>query len=135
MKIYAKICSYYVRLHFYKKVHGKKYILWDVTTCRFVDIYVRFGETFIFHLKGTRSVLQMEATDNSAILVSTRSTTWPHIPQKWITVIVKLDEYNWICNVLKLYPIMKTQKSSKLPLESLPQPDKLKLYTDKFNSN
>jgi len=77
----------------------------------------------------------MEATDNNAILFSTHCTTWPHIPQKLITIIVILDESHWICNVLKLYPIMKTQKSSKHPLESIPQSDKLKLYTDKFNNN
>jgi len=63
-------------------MHSKKYILGDVTTCTFVDIYLSFGETFIFLLKGTRSMLQMEATDTSAVLFSTHSTTWPHIPQK-----------------------------------------------------
>jgi hypothetical protein len=59
----------------------------------------------------------MEATDTSAILVSTHSTTWPHIPQKLIMLVVILDEYHWICNVLKLHPIMKTQMSSKHRLE------------------
>jgi len=83
----------------------------------FVALYESFGETCIFHLKGTRSVRQVEATETRAILVSTRSTAWPHIPQKLIMVVVILDEYHWICNVSKLYPIMKTQVSSKHPLE------------------
>jgi len=77
----------------------------------------------------------MEATDNSAILDLTHSTTWPHIPKILSTVVVIWDEYHWIYNVLKLYPIMKTQKSSKHPLESIPEPDKSKLYTDKFSNN
>jgi len=115
-------------------MHSKKYILGNVT-CTFVDLYLSFGETFIFYLKVTRSVLQMESTDTSAILVSTHSTTWPHIPQKLIMVAVILVENHWICNVLKLYPITKTQNSSKHPLERIPEPDKLKLYTENFNNN
>jgi len=59
----------------------------------------------------------MEATDTSVILVSTHSNTWPHIPKKLIMIVVILDEYHWICNVMKLYPIMKTHMSSRHPLE------------------
>jgi hypothetical protein len=122
-----------VRLRFYRAVHNKKYVLWDVTTCTFVALYDSFGVTCIFHLKGRRSVLQMEATDTSAILVSTHSNIWTHIPKKLIMVVVILDEYHWICNVMKLYPIMKTHMFSKHPLEWMPDPVKLKLYTDNSN--
>jgi hypothetical protein len=120
---------------FCKAVHGKKYILWDVTTCTCVALYESFKETCIFHLKGKRSVLQMEAKNTSAIFVSTHSTTWTHIPRKLIMVVVILDGYHWICNVLKLYPIMKTQISSKYPPERILDPEKLKLYTDNINNN
>jgi hypothetical protein len=106
-----------------------------VTTCRFVALYESFGETCIFHLKGTRSVMQMEAMDTSVILVSTHPNTWPHIPQNLIMVVVILDEYCCICDVLKIFYNMKTQKSFKHLLERIPDPDKLKLHIDNFNNN
>jgi hypothetical protein len=71
----------------------------------------------------------------SAILFSTHSTTWPHILQKLIVVVVISGEYHWTCNVLILYPIRKTQIFSKHPLDWIPRTEILKLYTDNFNNN
>jgi hypothetical protein len=77
----------------------------------------------------------MEVMDTNAILVSTNSNTWPHVPKKLIMDVVILDEYHWICNVMKLYPVMKTHMSSKHPPEWMPDPVKLKLYTDNSNNS